>query len=134
MKAGQNSNTSKLLCMSLLPARMKKIQSKSLQSVHGSQRYRYSCWKVWTTQSTEAQTHGRTPARVPSYKLTLLAIGSGELINHIKFHEKSKTRTRQMECVAWQLEIPGKPNDTTEIRSKRESPVAPRWAKQQTKN
>ena len=33
---------------------------------------RYSCLKVWT--------HERTPARVPSYKLTLWAFGSGELI------------------------------------------------------
>ena len=30
---------------------------------------------------TDARTHGRTPARVPSYKLTLWAFGSGELIN-----------------------------------------------------
>ena len=32
---------------------------------------RYSCLKVWT--------HARTPARVPSYKLTLWAFGSSEL-------------------------------------------------------
>ena len=30
-------------------------------------------------ESVDARTHGRTPARVPSYKLTLWAFGSGEL-------------------------------------------------------
>ena len=30
-------------------------------------------------ESVEARTHARTPARVPSYKLTLWAFGSGEL-------------------------------------------------------
>ena len=36
---------------------------------------RYSCLKVWTHR----RTHAPTPARVPSYKLTLWAFGSGEL-------------------------------------------------------
>ena len=30
-------------------------------------------------ESVDARTDGRTPARVPSYKLTLWAFGSGEL-------------------------------------------------------
>ena len=30
-------------------------------------------------ESVDARTHARTPARVPSYKLTLWAFGSGEL-------------------------------------------------------
>ena len=47
----------------------------------------------------------------------------------LKYHEESKTRTQQMQCVAVQLDIHGKPNNTTEIWSKRESPVEPRWAK-----
>ena len=54
-------------------------------------------------------------------------------INHIECHEELKTRTRQMQCVALHLEIPGKPNNTTEILSKRESLVEPRLANQQTK-
>ena len=32
---------------------------------------------------THAHTDARTPARVPSYKLTLWAFGSGELIKHV---------------------------------------------------
>ena len=31
---------------------------------------RYSCLKVWTHEWMDARTHARTPARVPSYKLT----------------------------------------------------------------
>ena len=34
-------------------------------------------------ESVDARTDARTPARVPSYKLTLSAFGSGELINNI---------------------------------------------------
>ena len=34
---------------------------------------------VWKCGRTHRQTHGLTPARVPSYKLTLWAFGSGEL-------------------------------------------------------
>ena len=54
-------------------------------------------------------------------------------VKQIKYHEESKRRTRQMQCVARQLKIPGKPNNTTEILSKIESPAVHRWAKQQTK-
>ena len=32
-------------------------------------------------ESVDARMHGRTPARVPSYKLTLWAFDSGELKN-----------------------------------------------------
>ena len=35
---------------------------------------------VWKCGRTDGQTNARTPARVPSYKLTLWAFGSGELI------------------------------------------------------
>ena len=34
---------------------------------------------VWKCERMDARTHARTPARVPSYKLTLWAFGSGEL-------------------------------------------------------
>ena len=36
---------------------------------------------VWKCGRTHARMDARTPARVPSYKLTLWAFGSGELIN-----------------------------------------------------
>ena len=32
-----------------------------------------------------------------------------------KVPQESQTRTRHMQCVGWQLEIPGKPNKTTDI-------------------
>ena len=35
--------------------------------------------EIFMFESVDARTHGRTPARVPSYKLTLWAFGSGEL-------------------------------------------------------
>ena len=39
----------------------------------------------------------------------------GKQINHHeKYHEESKTRTLQIQRVAWQLEIPGETNNTTE--------------------
>ena len=34
-------------------------------------------------ESVNARTHARTPARLPSYKLTLRACGSGELISYL---------------------------------------------------
>ena len=37
-------------------------------------------------------------------------------INRTKYHEESKTRTPQMQCIAWQLEIPEKLNITTEVK------------------
>ena len=37
-------------------------------------------------ESVDARTDGRMPARVPSYKLTLLAFGSGELKISSAFH------------------------------------------------
>ena len=57
-----------------------------LQSAHWLRRY--SCLKVWA----DARTDGRTPARVPSYKLTLWASGSGEL--------KSLLEPRRMAAVS----------------------------------
>ena len=57
----------------------------------------------------------------------------GKTKNYEKYQKDSKTRTRQIQRVAWQLEIPWKSNNTTENLKKRESPVEPRWAKQQTK-
>ena len=39
---------------------------------------------VWKCGRTDARTHGRTPTRLPSYKLTLWAFGSGELKRAVK--------------------------------------------------
>ena len=129
VRAGRNSNSSELSCMSSLPASMKRIGWKTgekkwrhrfsplqpygsfllpwkpefwseltqnqmqpfpqpndasdkiwLRSTCWFQRY--SCLKVWTHARTDARTHGRTPARPVSYKLTLWAFGSGELKIH----------------------------------------------------
>ena len=126
VRAGRNSNSSELSCMSSLPASMKRIGWKTGEKkwrhsflhynpmgafcCHGNQSsdpiwpktkcslfpqpndasdkiwlrstrwfQRYSCLKVWTHRRTDARTHGRTPARPVSYKLTLWAFGSGEL-------------------------------------------------------
>ena len=40
-------------------------------------------------ESVDARTDARTPARVPSYKLTLWAFGSGELIKPNKAYNSS---------------------------------------------
>ena len=59
-----------------------------LQSTSRSQRY--SCLKVWTHGRTDAL----TPARVPSYKLTLWAFGSGEL----KSNDKEPIQSNSTSC------------------------------------
>ena len=118
------SNSYKLLCMSSLPASIKRIRSKTVEKTwwrpfphynlmgaircHGNQSSDLICIKtycslsptpmmlqikfgcnwpaglgdihVWKCGRTHARTDARTPARVPSYKLTLWAFGSGELI------------------------------------------------------
>ena len=56
---------------------------------------------VWKCGRTHGRTHARTPARVPSYKLTLWAFDSGELISAMgnqtwdfRFKENIITRSR----------------------------------------
>ena len=50
-------------------------------------------WKCGRTHGrTDTRTHGRTPARVPSYKLTLWAFGSGELIKWTISQRPTKSR------------------------------------------
>ena len=71
-----------------------------LQSASWSRRY--SCLKVWT--------HVRTPARVPSYKLTLWAFGSGELKKkQIIFEDvrtgKTQNRSTQLQDLASQMKF-----------------------------
>ena len=47
-------------------------------------------------ESVDGRTHGRTPARVPSYKLTLWAFGSGNLKKkNKKKTKKQKTKKQQ---------------------------------------
>ena len=121
--SGRISNSCKLLCMSSLPASIKRIRSKTVEKTwwrpfpqfylmgaircHGNQSSDLICIKTLCSLSSTpmmlqikfgynrpaglgdihvrkcGRTHGRTPAPVPSYKLTLWAFGSGELI--IKF-------------------------------------------------
>ena len=120
VRSGRISNSCKLLCMSSLPASIKRIRSKTVEKTwwrpflhynpmgaircHGNQSSDLICIKTYCSLSPTqmmlqikfgcnrpaglgdihvwkcGRTHGRMPARVPSYKLTLWAFGSGELI------------------------------------------------------
>ena len=131
------SNSCKLLCMSQLPASIKRIQSKTAEKTwwrpfphynpmgaircHGNQSSDLICTKtlcslsptsmmlqikfdcnwpaglgdihVWKCGRTDRRMHARMhawmPARVPSYKLTLWAFGSDELITstHLTYNQ-----------------------------------------------